>query len=564
MGVGGNFWELLKPYAKYEGFDYLRNKKVAVDLSYWIVQHETALKSSNVKNPHLRLTFFRTINLFSKFGAFPVFIVDGKPSPLKSQARIARYFRLSGSDMKDLPLIEEGVSVDRNKFFVKCVEECVELLNLLGMPVLTALGEAEALCAQLNSEGLVDACITADSDAFLFGAKCVIKHLNPKSKEPIECYHMEDIELNLGLRRKHLVAVALLVGTDHNLSGVPGIGMETALRFVEKFSEDEVLQRLHEISSGSILPLDADFGSPRKCARISTESPQGPKTPHCSLCGHPGSKTTHRKVPCEYCQSSSGINCSKKSPGFKCECAACDWKREEKEHRKTENWCLKVCKKIKECSFSSNEIAELYLGNEVVEGIRPCLSWKKPDLEMLVDFSAYYLHWDPFYFYTIKWRKSMSVTSNVEDSVSSERYSVGSDIQFEEILMDESLNSLDELDVPQVHIDGGCHYVSSDENLELVQNAFPADVDRFLKQKEVKESKRKSRYSEGTVETPRTPNMRGDQMAITDYYRSSKTLKEAKSSEDFVTGSETYRLKGKSKVSSETLPKSVRRRLLFG
>jgi flap endonuclease GEN len=43
------------------------------------------------------------------------------------------------------------------------------------MPVLKANGEAEALCAQLNAEGLVDACITADSDAFLFGAKFVIK-----------------------------------------------------------------------------------------------------------------------------------------------------------------------------------------------------------------------------------------------------------------------------------------------------------------------------------------------------------------------------------------------------
>ena len=50
------------------------------------------------------------------------------------------------------------------------------------MPVLKAKGEAEALCAQLNREGHVDACITADSDAFLFGAKCVIKRLHPNSK----------------------------------------------------------------------------------------------------------------------------------------------------------------------------------------------------------------------------------------------------------------------------------------------------------------------------------------------------------------------------------------------
>jgi hypothetical protein len=65
MGVGGHFWDLLKPYARPEGSDFLRNKWVAVDLSIWIVQHETAIKT-HVRNPHLRLTFFRTINLFSK------------------------------------------------------------------------------------------------------------------------------------------------------------------------------------------------------------------------------------------------------------------------------------------------------------------------------------------------------------------------------------------------------------------------------------------------------------------------------------------------------------------
>lgn len=65
MGVGGKFWDSLKPYARHEGFDFLRNKRVAVDLSFWIVQHETAIKA-RARSPHLRLTFFRTINLFSK------------------------------------------------------------------------------------------------------------------------------------------------------------------------------------------------------------------------------------------------------------------------------------------------------------------------------------------------------------------------------------------------------------------------------------------------------------------------------------------------------------------
>lgn len=50
------------------------------------------------------------------------------------------------------------------------------------MPILEAKGEAEALCAQLDKDGHVDACITADSDSFLFGANCVIKCIHPNSR----------------------------------------------------------------------------------------------------------------------------------------------------------------------------------------------------------------------------------------------------------------------------------------------------------------------------------------------------------------------------------------------
>ncbi|KAK3195317.1 hypothetical protein Dsin_026627 [Dipteronia sinensis] len=57
-----------------------------------------------------------------------------------------------------------------------------ELLQLFGMPVRKAKFEAEALCAQRNSEGHVDAWNMADSDTFLFGAKCLIKSDSPNSK----------------------------------------------------------------------------------------------------------------------------------------------------------------------------------------------------------------------------------------------------------------------------------------------------------------------------------------------------------------------------------------------
>lgn len=54
---------------------------------------------------------------------------------------------------------------------------------------------------------------------------------------------MSEIEAGLGLKRKHLITISLLVGNDHDLNGVQGIGLDTAVRFVQNFGEDEILNR---------------------------------------------------------------------------------------------------------------------------------------------------------------------------------------------------------------------------------------------------------------------------------------------------------------------------------
>jgi len=54
---------------------------------------------------------------------------------------------------------------------------------------------------------------------------------------------MSDIEAGLGLKRKHLVAISLLVGNDHDMNGVRGIGLDNALHFVKAFNEDDILNR---------------------------------------------------------------------------------------------------------------------------------------------------------------------------------------------------------------------------------------------------------------------------------------------------------------------------------
>ncbi|KAL1217119.1 Flap endonuclease GEN-like 1 [Cardamine amara subsp. amara] len=600
MGVGGKFWDLLRPYARQEGFDYLTNKRVAVDLSFWIVQHETAVKGFALK-PHLRLTFFRTINLFSKFGAYPVFVVDGTPSPLKSQARISRFFRSSGIDNSSLPVIKDGVSVERNKQFCEWVRECVELLELLGIPVVKAKGEAEALCAQLNSEGYVDACITPDSDAFLFGAKCVIKGIKPNSREPFECYHMSDIEAGLGLKRKHLIAISLLVGNDYDSGGVLGIGVDKALRIVREFSEDEILERLQDIGKGWKPAVLGGIKSVDDGEESLSEMKK--RSPHCSRCGHPGSKRTHFKSSCEHCGCDSG--CTKKPLGFSCECSFCSKDRDLKEQKKTDNWWIKVCDKIALWpEFPNRKIIELYLSDSFTE-VGSSMSWEAPDTEMLVDFMVFKLHWDPSYvrkmllpmlstiylrewainktgnplfcdkyeFHSIKCIKTryghQSFVIRWRTPISTSGFTQGKPeasivILEEELVEDEeSVDPLDGLNEPQVQKDdnGNC-FLLTDERIELVQSAFPVETEHFLHEKELGESKKKNISEEPA--TPR-PTTMGVQRSITDFYRSAKAAAAAQS---IGTGESSRASAEKKRAatsnSSSNLSKSVRRRLLFG
>lgn len=111
--------------------------------------------------------------------------------------------------------------------------ECQELLQMFGIPYLVAPTEAEAQCAWLDANNLVDAVVTDDNDAFLFGAKKVYRHIFEESKY-VEEYRMEDIERELGLSRDSLIYLGLLLGSDYT-PGIAGVGVVNAVEIVSSF-----------------------------------------------------------------------------------------------------------------------------------------------------------------------------------------------------------------------------------------------------------------------------------------------------------------------------------------
>uniref|UniRef100_A0ACD5Y7A8 Uncharacterized protein n=1 Tax=Avena sativa TaxID=4498 RepID=A0ACD5Y7A8_AVESA len=572
-------------------------------------------------------------------GAFPVFVVDGTPSPLKSQARAARFFRGSGIDAAastskepegDASVRASPVKA-RNALFTRYVKDCVELLGYLGMPVLQAKGEAEALCAQLNNEGQVDACITSDSDAFLFGAKTVIKMLRSNCKEPVECYNVGDIESGIGLKRKQMVAMALLIGCDHDLHGVPGFGVETALRFVRLFDEDHILDKLHEIGRGIYPSAEGnDKTHVDDLPSTSTKSTPVARLRHCSNCGHPGNKKDHIKTGCNYCLLDSLENCVEKPAGFICDCPSCDKARDLKAQRRQENWEIKVFKRLAaETDFPNGEIIKLYLSDDNLDkesGV-PLLVWNEPNVEALVDMLKYTQKWEPSYirqhmlpmlstiylremasspckslllcdqyefhsiqrikiryghpYYLVKWKRAtrgmlsagLSDKKAELDGESSQAEVVVLDDEEEEedaTVNRESADSLDEPDLPQVLRDDDCTFLLTDEDIELVNAAFPSEARRFEAQQRLKEEKSRSRKSKvnpatSGFETPKGPRPGGVQLSIKEFYRATKGAAgdEAAGKKPQVEAGQSSKRKASPVDLSKKIPKSLRRRLLF-
>ncbi|KAJ7765936.1 PIN domain-like protein [Mycena maculata] len=85
---------------------------------------------------------------------------------------------------------------------------------------------SEAELAELNSHGEIDAIITEDSDAFIFGAECLIKSSRSSVQHISMIYTQDSIESTEGvtLGKNDMFLCALLLGGDYH-AGVSGAGI---------------------------------------------------------------------------------------------------------------------------------------------------------------------------------------------------------------------------------------------------------------------------------------------------------------------------------------------------
>jgi flap endonuclease-1 len=264
----------LKPILTYTNIKLsdLANKIIAVDAFNTIHQFLATIRGSSGEllansrgeiTSHLSGLFYRNINLLAE-GIKLVYVFDGVSSPLKINEIQRRHQIKEVATEKYEKALLQGNLGEARKFSQatsiltdKMIEESKKLLSLLGIPTIQSPSEGEATAAKLTNSDLVHICASQDYDSILFGAKRLVRNITISGKRkvpnrntyievPLEIFDLQDILNHTKLTNEQLVDVGILIGTDYNYRGVPGVGPKTALKLIQKYSKLENIDQLQE------------------------------------------------------------------------------------------------------------------------------------------------------------------------------------------------------------------------------------------------------------------------------------------------------------------------------
>ena len=200
---------------------------------------------------HLSGIFYRNIGLLNE-GIKLVYVFDGKAPELKAKTYKKR------QDVRDIAkekyeTAKEQVDVMGMKRYSSqllrldddMIAESKELLIAMGIPIIQAPSEGEAQAAYMaRTNTKVYASVSQDYDSLLFGALKLIRNLTVSRKRKTyngyieikpEIIELEKVFNFLEINLEQLICLGILVGTDYNPKGIPGIGQKRALEIVKRY-----------------------------------------------------------------------------------------------------------------------------------------------------------------------------------------------------------------------------------------------------------------------------------------------------------------------------------------
>jgi len=205
-------------------FDDLSGKVVVVDANIYMYRFRA--------DQALLENMYTMIKLFQLRDIVPIFIFDGKPPDekrnlLNKRQHLKRIAEIHYNQVKtsmDLtccrptPDDEHLLKVLKRRFIRlhdADFERVKALMRALGVNYIVAPGEADALCAQMVLKRKAHACVSDDTDMFVYGCPRVLRHLNLLD-ETFTMYDMSQILNILGITLTEFRQICVVSGTDYN------------------------------------------------------------------------------------------------------------------------------------------------------------------------------------------------------------------------------------------------------------------------------------------------------------------------------------------------------------
>ena len=277
---------------------------IAVDASIYIYQFASAIKSSvdDLKTKdgyittHIHGILTKTLSMIKK-KLKPIFIFDGKPSYLKQNVldnrksvkttankdikQVIKKLKKVQDMLEPIPDTEEAIkeqleNIKQAKILedtliklkkrtvsitFKQMEECKEILKLLGIPIIQAAEEADSQCASLVKNGLADYVASEDMDILTFGANKLVRKLS--AKDYVVEYDLKILLKELDLSQEQFIDLCILLGCDYTPT-IDKIGPKRAYELIKQYKSIDNMILNPDFSSKYILPENFNYKEARE------------------------------------------------------------------------------------------------------------------------------------------------------------------------------------------------------------------------------------------------------------------------------------------------------------
>ena len=204
--------------------DELRDKTIVIDASIYLYKY--------AGEQRLIEGMYQLISTLLYYNITPIFIFDGVPPAEKkallelrnTQKRNAKreYYTIieSLADNDEVGAKHARYELERlQKRFVrlskKNYEDICELMNHFGVQYYRAEKEADELCAKLVIDGKAWACMSEDTDMFVYGCPRVLRYVSLMHFTGV-LYDTESILSELNMTQQEFREICVLSGTDYN------------------------------------------------------------------------------------------------------------------------------------------------------------------------------------------------------------------------------------------------------------------------------------------------------------------------------------------------------------